>query len=136
MKTERTLSILKPGSVSKHVIGEIITKFENNKLYPIKMKMITLTRSMAKKFYFAHRNMPFYNDLSKYMSSGPIVVQVLEGIDAIKKNRLLMGKTNPKIAEPGTIRKDYGESIEANAIHGSDSEETAEREISFFFSNS
>jgi len=131
---ERTLSIIKPDAVAKNVIGKIIDRFESNGLRIAAMKKIKLTKEDAAKFYEVHKERPFFNDLCEYMSSGPVVVMVLEGEDAVAKNRKLMGATNPKEAEPGTIRADFAESIEANAVHGSDSLENAKKEIAFFFS--
>ncbi len=131
---EQTLSIIKPDAVSKGVIGKIIDRFESNSLRIAAMKKIRLTKEMAAEFYEVHKERPFFNDLVEYMTSGPVVVMVLEGENAVAKNRELMGATNPKEAEPGTIRADFAESIEANAVHGSDSLENAKREIAFFFS--
>ena len=130
---ERTLSIIKPDAVAKNVIGKIIDRFESNGLRIAAMKKIKLTKEDAGKFYEVHKERPFYNDLCEYMSSGPVVVMVLEGDNAVAKNRELMGATNPKEAAPGTIRADFAESIEANAVHGSDSLENAKKEIAFFF---
>jgi nucleoside-diphosphate kinase len=130
---ERTLSIIKPDAVAKNVIGKIIDRFESNGLRIAACKKIKLTKEDAAKFYEVHKERPFFNDLCEYMSSGPVVVMVLEGEDAVAKNRKLMGATNPKEAEPGTIRADFAESIEANAVHGSDSLENAKKEIAFFF---
>ena len=130
---EKTLSIIKPDAVAKNVIGKIIDRFESNGLRIAAMKKIKLTKEDAAKFYEVHKQRPFYNDLCEYMSSGPVVVMVLEGENAIAKNRELMGATNPKEAAPGTIRADFAESIEANAVHGSDSLENAKKEIAFFF---
>ena len=131
---EKTLSIIKPDAVAKNVIGKIIDRFESNGLRIAAMKKIKLTKEDAAKFYEVHKERPFYNDLCEYMSSGPVVVMVLEGENAVAKNRELMGATNPKEAAPGTIRADFAESIEANAVHGSDSLENAKKEIAFFFS--
>jgi nucleoside-diphosphate kinase len=131
---EQTLSIIKPDAVAKNVIGKIIDRFESNGLRIAAMKKIKLTKEDAAKFYEVHKERPFFNDLCDYMSSGPVVVMVLEGENAVKKNRELMGATNPKEAAPGTIRADFAESIEANAVHGSDSLENAKKEIAFFFS--
>ena len=133
MAIEQTLSIIKPDAVEKHVIGKIISCFEGANLYPIKMQMMVLTRDQAQQFYAVHKERPFYNDLVDYMISGPVVVQVLEGEDAIKKNREVMGATDPKEAAPGTVRAEFADSINANAVHGSDSAETAKQEIDFFF---
>ncbi|MEO1959307.1 MAG: nucleoside-diphosphate kinase [Nautiliaceae bacterium] len=130
---ERTLSIIKPDAVAKNVIGKIIDRFESNGLRIAAMKKIKLTKEDAAKFYEVHKERPFFNDLCEYMSSGPVVVMVLEGENAVAKNRELMGATNPKEAKPGTIRADFAESIEANAVHGSDSLENAKKEIEFFF---
>jgi nucleoside-diphosphate kinase len=130
---EQTLSIIKPDAVAKNVIGKIIDRFESNGLRIAAMKKIKLTKEDAAKFYEVHKERPFFNDLCDYMSSGPVVVMVLEGENAVKKNRELMGATNPKEAAPGTIRADFAESIEANAVHGSDSLENAKKEIAFFF---
>ena len=130
---EKTLSIIKPDAVAKNVIGKIIDRFESNGLRIAAMKKIKLTKEDAAKFYEVHKERPFYNDLCEYMSSGPVVVMVLEGENAVAKNRELMGATNPKEAAPGTIRADFAESIEANAVHGSDSLENAKKEIAFFF---
>jgi len=134
-KMERTLSIIKPDAVAKNVIGKIIDRFESNGLRIAAMKKIKLTKEDAAKFYEVHKERPFFNDLCEYMSSGPVVVMVLEGENAVAKNRELMGATDPKEAAPGTIRADFAESIEANAVHGSDSLENAKKEISFFFSD-
>jgi nucleoside-diphosphate kinase len=133
MAIERTLSIIKPDAVEKQVIGKIIDRFESNGLRIAGMKKIKLTKEDASTFYAVHKDRPFFNDLVEYMTSGPVVVMVLEGEDAVAKNRKLMGATNPKEAEPGTIRADFAESIEANAVHGSDSLENAQKEIRFFF---
>jgi nucleoside-diphosphate kinase len=133
--TQRTLSIIKPDATKKNVIGQIISRFEQNGLKPVEMRMMTLTKDQAGEFYAVHKARPFYNDLCGYMCSGPVLVMALEGADAVALNRKLMGATNPKEAAPGTIRADFADSIEANAVHGSDSLENAEREISFFFPN-
>ncbi|BCD61580.1 nucleoside-diphosphate kinase [Nitratiruptor sp. YY08-26] len=130
---ERTLSIIKPDAVAKNVVGKIIDRFETNGLRIAAMKKIKLTKEDAAKFYEVHKERPFFNDLVEYMTSGPVVVMVLEGENAVAKNRELMGATNPKEAAPGTIRADFAESIEANAVHGSDSLENAQKEIAFFF---
>ena len=130
---EKTLSIIKPDAVAKNVIGKIIDRFESNGLRIAAMKKIKLTKEDAGKFYEVHKERPFYNDLCEYMSSGPVVVMVLEGENAVAKNRELMGATNPKEAEVGTIRRDFADSIDANAVHGSDSLENAKIEIGFFF---
>jgi nucleoside-diphosphate kinase len=124
---ERTLSIIKPDAVAKQVIGKIIDRFESNGLRIAAMKKIKLTKEDAAKFYEVHKERPFFNDLCEYMSSGPVVVMVLEGENAVAKNRELMGATDPKEAAPGTIRADFAESIEANAVHGSDSLENAKK---------
>ena len=130
---EKTLSIIKPDAVAKNVIGKIIDRFESNGLRIAAMKKIKLTKEDAAKFYEVHKERPFFNDLCEYMSSGPVVVMVLEGENAVAKNRELMGATDPQKAAPGTIRADFAESIEANAVHGSDSLENAKKEIAFFF---
>jgi len=130
---ERTLSIIKPDAVAKNVIGKIIDRFETNGLRIAAMKKIKLSKEDASKFYEVHKERPFFNDLVEYMTSGPVVVMVLEGENAVAKNRELMGATDPKEAAPGTIRADFAESIEANAVHGSDSLENAQKEIAFFF---
>ncbi|QCT95161.1 nucleoside-diphosphate kinase [Caminibacter mediatlanticus TB-2] len=130
---EQTLSIIKPDAVAKNVIGKIIDRFESNGLRIAAMKKIKLTKEDAAKFYEVHKERPFFNDLCEYMSSGPVVIMVLEGENAVAKNRELMGATDPKEAKPGTIRADFAESIEANAVHGSDSLENAKKEIAFFF---
>jgi len=130
---ERTLSIIKPDAVEKNVIGAIITRFEGAGLKIIEAKMETLTKERASGFYKVHQAMPFFDDLVRFMCSGPCLVMALEGEDAVAKNRALMGATNPKEAEKGTIRADFAESIDANAVHGSDSKENAATEISFFF---
>ncbi|BAF69509.1 nucleoside-diphosphate kinase [Nitratiruptor sp. SB155-2] len=130
---ERTLSIIKPDAVAKNVIGKIIDRFETNGLRIAAMKKIQLSKNDAAKFYEVHKERPFFNDLVDYMTSGPVVVMVLEGENAVAKNRELMGATDPKEAKPGTIRADFAESIEANAVHGSDSLENAQKEIAFFF---
>lgn len=133
MPVERTLSIIKPDAVEKNIIGEIERRFEQGGLKIVAARMIHLSRDQAEGFYAVHRERPFFNDLCAYMSSGPVMVQVLEGEDAIRKNRDIMGATNPKDADPGTIRADFADSIEANAVHGSDAPETAKAEIEFFF---
>ena len=132
---ERTLSIIKPDAVKKNLIGEIISRFEKNGLRIAAMKKILMTKEQAKGFYIVHRDKPFYDDLTTFMSEGPIVVMVLEGENAIAKTREIMGATNPASAAPGTIRKDFGENIERNAVHGSDAPETAAFEIPYFFSS-
>ena len=133
MAIERTFSIIKPDAVAKNVIGEIVSRFENNGLRIVASKMVHLTREQAGDFYAVHKERPFYNDLVAYMTSGPVVVQVLEGENAILKNREIMGATNPAEAAAGTIRADFATSIEENAVHGSDAPETAAQEIAFFF---
>ena len=133
MAIERTLSIIKPDAVAKNVIGEIYSRFESNGLKIIAARMVHLSQSDAEQFYTVHRERPFFRDLVKFMTSGPVMVQVLEGDDAIKKNRDLMGATDPKKAEKGTIRADFADNIDANAIHGSDAPETATIEIACFF---
>ena len=133
MATERTLSIIKPDAVGKNVIGEIYTRFESAGLRIAASRMMRLSDSTAGGFYAEHKGRPFYDDLVKFMTSGPVVVQVLEGEGAIAKNRDLMGATNPKEAAAGTIRADFATTIDANAVHGSDSPESAAREIAYFF---
>ena len=135
MAIQRTLSIIKPDAVAKNVIGEIISRFDKNNLKIIAAKLITLSVSDAGGFYAEHKGKPFYDDLIEFMTSGPVFIQVLEGEDAISKNRELMGNTDPSKADPGTIRADFAQTIDANAVHGSDSEISAEREIAFFFSD-
>ena len=135
MTVEKTLSIIKPDATKRNLTGLINAKFENAGLKIIAQKRLQLTRSMAEKFYEIHKDRPFFNDLVKFMTSGPVVVQVLEGEDAVKVNRSVMGATNPEDADEGTIRKEFAESIEANSVHGSDSLENANTEISFFFAN-
>ena len=135
MAVERTLSIIKPDAVAKNVIGEILTRFEQAGLRVVAAKMVQLSQADAEGFYAEHKERPFFKDLVGFMTSGPVVVQVLEGEGAVLKNRDLMGATNPKEAAPGTIRADFAETIDANAVHGSDSPESAEREISYFFGN-
>ena len=133
MAVERTLSIVKPDAVARNLIGEIYSRFEKSGLKIVAAKMLSLSEDQAKGFYAEHDGKPFFNDLVSYMRSGPVVVQVLEGADAIATNRRLMGATNPADAEPGTIRADFAESIDANSVHGSDATESAAREIGFFF---
>ena len=133
MATERTLSIIKPDAVAKDLIGEINRRFEAAGLHIIAAKMLHLNEEQARGFYVVHKDRPFYKDLVAYMQSGPIMVQVLEGEDAISTNREIMGATNPAEAAAGTIRADYAESVEENAVHGSDGPETAKEEITFFF---
>ena len=135
MAIERTFSIIKPDAVAKNVIGEIVSRFEKNGLRVIAMKMLHLTKEQAQGFYAVHKERPFYNDLVEFMTSGPVVVQVLEGENAVKKNRELMGATNPAEAAPGTIRADFAKTVDENAVHGSDAPETAAQEIEFFFSD-
>jgi nucleoside-diphosphate kinase len=132
---ERTLSIVKPDAVAKNVIGEIYSRFERAGLRIVAAKMKHLDRTDAEKFYAVHRGRPFFNDLVAFMTSGPVMIQVLEGENAIALNRELMGATNPKEAAPGTIRADFAQSIDANAVHGSDAPETARVEIACFFSD-
>ena len=135
MAVQRTFSIIKPDAVAKNVIGEITTRFEKAGLRVVASKMVQLSEREAGGFYAEHKERPFYADLVSFMTSGPVIVQVLEGEDAIAKNRELMGATNPKEADAGTIRADFSESIDENAVHGSDSEASAAREIAFFFSS-
>lgn len=135
MAVERTLSIIKPDAVAKNVIGEIYTRFEQAGLRIIAAKMVNLSREQAEGFYAEHKERPFFNDLVAFMTSGPVMVQVLEGENAIAKNRELMGATDPKKADAGTIRADFAQSVDANAVHGSDSPESAQREVSYFFSS-
>ena len=134
MAVERTLSIIKPDAVAKNVIGEIYSRFEKAGLQIVAAKMMQLSREQAEGFYAVHKERPFFNDLVGFMLSGPVMIQVLEGEGAIAKNRELMGATNPKEAAPGTIRADFADSIDANAVHGSDGPDTAKTEIGFFFS--
>lgn len=134
MAVERTLSIIKPDAVAKDVIGEIYTRFEQAGLKIIAARMKLLTREEAERFYEVHRERPFFNDLVEFMTSGPVMIQVLEGENAISRNRELMGATDPAEAAPGTIRADFAKSIEANAVHGSDAAGTAGVEIACFFS--
>ena len=133
MAIERTLSIVKPDAVAKNIIGEIYSRFEKGGLTIVASKMIRLDEKKAAGFYAEHEGKPFYQSLVDYMTSGPVVVQVLEGESAITTNRALMGATDPHAADPGTIRADFAESVEANAVHGSDSVASAEREIFYFF---
>ncbi|HNU91201.1 MAG TPA: nucleoside-diphosphate kinase [Spirochaetota bacterium] len=133
MPRERTLSIVKPDAVGKNLIGEIYARFEKNGLRIAAARMLRLTRDDARRFYAEHEGQPYYEPLIDFMTSGPILAQVLEGDDAINKNREIMGKTNSPEADPGTIRRDYGENNRRNAVHGSDSPKSAEREIAFFF---
>ena len=133
MAVERTLSILKPDALQSGVIGKILTKFEEAGLKPVAMKMLQLTQPQAEGFYAVHRERPFFRSLVQYMTSGPVIVQVLEGENAVARNRDVMGATNPANAAEGTIRKLFARSIEANSVHGSDSAENARTEIAFFF---
>ena len=133
MTMEQTLSIIKPDAVAKNVIGEIYTRFEKSNLKIVKAMMVHLTKEEAEGFYAIHKERPFFNDLVKFMTSGPVMIQALEGDNAVLKNRELMGATNPKEADPGTIRADFADSIDANAVHGSDSLENAKIEIEYFF---
>jgi nucleoside-diphosphate kinase len=133
MNKERTLSIIKPDAVKKNVIGKILDRFESAGLKVIGMKMVQLTDEQAKEFYIIHKDRPFYGELVDFVTSGPVVISVLEGVNAMQKNRDLMGATDPQKAAPGTIRKDFADSIDANAVHGSDSVENAKVEIAFFF---
>ena len=134
MAVERTFSIVKPDAVANNIIGKIYERFESVGLRIIGCKMLRLTRGQAEAFYVVHRERPFYQELVDYMVSGPVVVQVLEGEDAVAMNRKVMGATNPADAAPGTIRADFAQSVQANAVHGSDAKETAAQEIAFFFS--
>ena len=133
MPIQRTLSIIKPDATKRNITGKIIQKFEDDGLSIIAQKRILLTQDQAEGFYSVHKERPFYNDLVSFMTSGPVVVQVLEGENAIQKNREIMGATNPEEAKEGTIRAEYALNIEANSVHGSDSEDNAATEISFFF---
>jgi nucleoside-diphosphate kinase len=133
MAVERTLSIIKPDAVAKNVIGKIYSRFETNGLKIVAAKMKHLSRVEAEGFYAVHRERPFFKDLVEFMISGPVMIQVLEGEGAIAKNRELMGATDPKKAEPGTIRADFAQSIDANAVHGSDGPDTARVEVAYFF---
>ena len=135
MSLERTLSIVKPDAVRKNVSGKILDRFETAGLKVIACKMLLLTREQAEGFYAVHRERAFFRELVEYMISGPVVIQVLEGEGAIQRNRQVMGATNPQDADPGTIRADFAESVQANAVHGSDGPETARNEIAFFFSD-
>ena len=136
MATEQTLSIIKPDAVAKNVIGKIYTRFEENGLKIVQAKMAHLSKEDAEGFYAVHKERPFFNDLVTFMTSGPVMIQALEGDNAVLKNRELMGATNPQEAAPGTIRADFAESIDANAVHGSDSLENAAIEIAFHFAQS
>ncbi len=131
---ERTLSIIKPDGVSRGLVGNIVQRFENAGIRIAAMKRVSLTKKEAQAFYAVHKERPFFDSLTSYMSSGPVVVMVLEGPDVIQRNREIMGATNPAQAAPGTIRKDYGLDVEKNTVHGSDAPETAAKEIAFFFS--
>ncbi len=133
MAIERTLSIIKPDAVAKNVIGKIYQRFEDAGLKIVAAKLVQLSEQEAGQFYAVHKERPFFKDLVKFMTSGPVMIQVLEGENAIAKNRELMGVTDPKKAAPGTIRADFAESIDANAVHGSDAPETAAVEVAFFF---
>jgi len=135
MANQRTLSIIKPDAVAKNAIGEIISRFEKAGLQVVAAKMLQLSKEQAEGFYAEHKERGFFGELVGFMTSGPVLVQVLEGDDAIAKNRDLMGATNPKEAAPGTIRADFAQSIDANAVHGSDSPESAEREVAYFFAS-
>jgi len=130
---ERTLSIVKPDGVAKNLIGEVIGRFEREGLKVLALKMVHMTKEQAQGFYAVHREKPFFNSLTDFMSSGPAVVMVLEGEDAISRTRRIMGATNPKDADPGTIRKEFADNVERNIVHGSDSPQTAETEIKYFF---
>ena len=133
MTMEQTLSIIKPDAVAKNVIGEIYTRFEKANLKIVKAMMVHLTKEEAEGFYAVNKERPFFNDLVTFMTSGPVMIQALEGDNAVLKNRELMGATNPKEADAGTIRADFADSIDANAVHGSDSLENAKIEIEYFF---
>ena len=134
MAVERTLSIIKPDATRRNLTGKIVARFEEAGLRVVAQRRLLLTRAQAEGFYAVHRERPFFDDLCRFMTSGPVVVQVLEGENAVARNREIMGATNPAKADPGTIRKDFAESIEANSVHGSDSAENARTEISYFFS--
>ena len=133
MAIEQTFSIIKPDAVAKNIIGEIYSRFEKGGLRIVAAKMLHLTKEQAQGFYAVHKERPFYNDLVEFMTSGPVMVQVLEGDNAILKNRELMGATNPQDAAPGTIRADFATTVDENAVHGSDGPDTAKEEIAFFF---
>ena len=135
MAVERTLSIIKPDATRRNLTGQIVARFEAADLRVVAQRRIRLTTEQAQAFYAVHKERPFYGDLVSFMTSGPVVVQVLEGEDAVAKNREVMGATNPQEAAPGTIRKDFAESIEANSVHGSDAADTAAEEIAFFFTD-
>lgn len=134
MSVERTLSIIKPDAVAKNVVGQIYTRFEQAGLKVVAARMMQLSAAQAEGFYAVHRERPFFRDLVNFMISGPVMIQVLEGPDAVAKNRALMGATDPRKADAGTIRADFADSIDANAVHGSDGADTAAEEIRFFFS--
>ena len=136
MAVERTLSIIKPDAVAKNVIGEIYARFERAGLKIVAARMMRLSRGDAEGFYAVHKGRPFFGDLVEFMISGPVMVQVLEGENAVLRNRDLMGATDPKKAAPGTIRADFAQSIDANAVHGSDAQDTAQVEIAYFFPSS
>ena len=136
MATERTLSIIKPDVVQKNLIGEVYRRFEQAGLKIVAARMLHLTTAQAQAFYAVHRERPFYKDLVSYMTTGPVIAQVLEGENAVEAHRKIMGATDPKKADPGTIRRDFAASIEENVVHGSDAVETARQEISFFFAQS
>ena len=136
MTIQRTLSIIKPDATSKNIIGKIIDRFEENGLKVVAGKLIHMDQAKAAGFYAEHEGRPFFPNLVEYMTSAPVFVQVLEGVNAVLKNRELMGATNPSEADPGTIRADFAETIDANAVHGSDSSDSAAREISYFFDDS
>ena len=133
MAIERTLSIIKPDAVAKNLIGEIYRRFEQGGLKIVAARMLHLSKEQAQQFYLVHKERPFYAELVSFMTSGPVMVQVLEGEDAVARNRELMGATNPKDAAPGTIRADFAETVDENAVHGSDASDTAKQEIEFFF---
>jgi len=133
MSIERTISIIKPDATKKNVIGKILSRFEDSGLRIVAMKLATLSIEQSKEFYKVHKDRPFYGELVEYMCSGPVVISVLEGADAVALNRKLMGATDPKKSDAGTIRRDFADSINANAVHGSDSKENAEIETRFFF---
>ncbi|MBO68072.1 MAG: nucleoside-diphosphate kinase [Acidiferrobacteraceae bacterium] len=135
MSIEQTLSIIKPDAVKRNIVGKIIERFESRFLRVVACRMVILTKEQAEQFYSVHKDRPFFSDLVEYMTSGPVVVQVLEGENAIQNNRDVMGATDPAKAAAGTIRADFAESVQANAVHGSDGPETAQEEILFFFSD-
>jgi nucleoside-diphosphate kinase len=135
MAIEQTFSIIKPDAVAKNIIGEIYSRFEKGGLRVVAARMLHLTREQAEGFYAVHKERPFYHDLVEFMTSGPVMVQVLEGENAIMKHRELMGATNPQEADPGTIRADFAETLDENAVHGSDAPETATEEIAYFFAD-